>query len=127
MTKICKKCGIDKPLDEYHKSKAFVDGLNSSCSICVNEYNKIRNKEKRRLTKKDYTNVFFRLSNTPQRDYCSMFEFMSVIGYDSIKIFINNFVSNIIYLIKNEKQNQRTNTHTPIVLKLTNRKNLFTY
>jgi hypothetical protein len=82
MNKVCRKCGIDKPINEYHKSKAFTDGLNSSCSICVNEYNSIRNKEKRKLTKKDNLNVFFRLSNTPKRDYCSMFEFMTAIGYD---------------------------------------------
>ena len=82
MNKVCKKCGIDKPINEYHKSKAFIDGFNNKCRGCVNLYNSIRNKEKRILAKKDYTNVFFRLSNTPKRDYCSMFEFMDSIGYD---------------------------------------------
>ena len=116
MTKICKKCGIDKPLNEYHRGKAFTDGLNSKCSVCVNEYNSIRNKEKRKLTKKDFTNAFFRLSNTPKKDYCSMFEFMSVIGYDLNKDIHKQFCIkyNLPYT-KREVKSKNKYTHTDCI------------
>jgi hypothetical protein len=116
MTKICKKCGVDKPLNEYHKSKAFTDGLNSSCGICVNEYNSNRNKEKRRTTIRDKSNVFFRLSNTPQKDYCSMFEFISVIGYDLNKDIHKQFCIkyNLPYK-KREAKSKNKYTHTDCI------------
>lgn len=35
--KVCTKCGIWKPLEEYHKHKGFKDGRNSKCKDCKNK------------------------------------------------------------------------------------------
>ena len=115
MSKVCKGCGIEKPISEYHKSKAFTDGINSKCRDCVNLYNSIRNKEKR-LLQKDSTPVFFRLSNTPKRDYCSMFEFMTAIGYDINKDTHKQFCDkyNLPYK-KRESKSKNLYTHTDCI------------
>lgn len=37
-TKICKKCGKEKPLSEYNVNKKAKDGLQSYCKECQSEY-----------------------------------------------------------------------------------------
>lgn len=37
-TKICSKCGIDKPLNDYYKNKARKDGVSTYCILCQKEY-----------------------------------------------------------------------------------------
>lgn len=34
-SKVCKACGQDKPLDEYHRDKSYVDGRKSKCKVCA--------------------------------------------------------------------------------------------
>lgn len=51
LTKICSKCGQDKPLSEYNKHKANKDGLQYQCNSCrleyrINNRNKIREKDR---------------------------------------------------------------------------------
>jgi hypothetical protein len=41
-TKKCKKCGLDKPKDEFFKSPRNKDGCRSQCKICENKQNKLR-------------------------------------------------------------------------------------
>lgn len=36
--KTCSKCGIEKPLDHFHKRKASIDGLQPKCKACVSTY-----------------------------------------------------------------------------------------
>lgn len=36
--KTCTKCGVEKPLTEYHASKKSPDGLRWRCKGCVKEY-----------------------------------------------------------------------------------------
>jgi hypothetical protein len=38
--KQCKKCGIEKPLSEFHKNKATKDGVQTYCAICSNAIKK---------------------------------------------------------------------------------------
>ena len=59
MTKICTKCGKNKPLNEFDRQKSHKDGLSSHCKKCIkfnhaqyNEKNKEMLKEKRREWKK---------------------------------------------------------------------------
>lgn len=33
--KICKKCGEDKPMSEFHANSAFADGKSSKCKTCT--------------------------------------------------------------------------------------------
>ncbi len=37
--KVCSKCGSEKSLDEFHKSKIGKGGVNPQCKKCVNSYN----------------------------------------------------------------------------------------
>ena len=49
-TKVCKKCGIDKPLSEYHKKAANPTGYQPRCKECncadVNEWRKEQSPER---------------------------------------------------------------------------------
>lgn len=38
--KMCAKCGLEKPLDEFYRQTAGKDGLGSYCKLCVREYAK---------------------------------------------------------------------------------------
>jgi len=40
-TKKCIKCGIEKPLSEYHKDKQNKDGYRTQCKSCVKEYQRL--------------------------------------------------------------------------------------
>ena len=37
--KICTKCGVWKPLDDFHKQKAGKFGRHPVCKVCTAEYN----------------------------------------------------------------------------------------
>ena len=42
-TKICTKCGEEKPLDEFRRNKRYTNGIYSRCKQCEYDYNKQRN------------------------------------------------------------------------------------
>lgn len=53
-TKICKRCGIEKPVSEFHKTSRNKDGLNDWCKDCACEYQRIqfaKKQAKKRLEK----------------------------------------------------------------------------
>jgi hypothetical protein len=55
--KICKKCNIEKPLDDFHNLKNSKDGKQPKCKVCVNEIQKkinIKNRDKILERKKKY-------------------------------------------------------------------------
>ena len=55
--KECPKCGETKPVSEYHKNKAYSDGLGSHCRSCRKIYEKKHyqnNKEHRLKRMKEY-------------------------------------------------------------------------
>ena len=37
-TKICKRCGNEKPLEDFHRQSAQKDGRQTYCKLCANEY-----------------------------------------------------------------------------------------
>lgn len=47
MNRVCKSCGIDKPITEYHKTKKSLGGYAIRCKICRNRINKDRRKTDR--------------------------------------------------------------------------------
>jgi len=50
--KLCTKCGIEKPLNEFHKNKKSDDGLSYWCRMCKSEQNLLP-KAKRKREKYD--------------------------------------------------------------------------
>lgn len=44
-TKICKKCGIEKNIDEFYKNKRYKENYENVCKLCKNQYY-LKNKEK---------------------------------------------------------------------------------
>lgn len=42
VTKICIKCGIDKPLSEFHINRPKTGGRHSYCKVCLRDYTKAR-------------------------------------------------------------------------------------
>lgn len=46
-TKLCKKCNIEKSIEEFHKNKRMKDGLHGHCKSCKKKYDlSYRNTEK---------------------------------------------------------------------------------
>lgn len=41
LTKKCSRCGVEKPLSEFHKNRSSKDGLQNYCKQCSYESNKI--------------------------------------------------------------------------------------
>lgn len=41
-TKVCTKCGVEKPLSEFNKNKNYSDGHRSDCRMCRREYREQR-------------------------------------------------------------------------------------
>ena len=37
-TKTCKKCGVEKPVVDFHKDTTQLDGMRSACKACVNTH-----------------------------------------------------------------------------------------
>ena len=37
-TKVCTKCGIEKPLDQFAKNSSKPDGLSPQCKECKHKY-----------------------------------------------------------------------------------------
>ena len=47
MSKTCTKCGVVKPLDDFHRDKRSPDGRRSDCKECVREYTRRHYEENR--------------------------------------------------------------------------------
>lgn len=53
MQKICSKCSVEKPYEEFYKKKGGLAGLHACCKVCLNASVKIKTpeqKENRRET-----------------------------------------------------------------------------
>ena len=49
-TKKCSRCGIEKPLSEFHKKARSNDGFQEICKGCMKEYNSKRYFERKEST-----------------------------------------------------------------------------
>jgi hypothetical protein len=63
MIKKCSKCGKEKPLTEFHISKAHKDNHYSSCKTCKNTY-----KSQNRLKINETIRKWYRQNNKSQRE-----------------------------------------------------------
>lgn len=95
MTKKCAGCGREKNITSYYKYAKSADGLNPKCKICCSQYQKKIRKDKTTEKVKDKLddNRHMTLRFTSQQDYCSMYELLSLMGYDIQKNIHKQFVN----------------------------------
>lgn len=60
-TKICKKCGIEKPISEFHNQKSMKDGKRTRCKSCERIYQREYNKKIHEMRERADMLVAFRL------------------------------------------------------------------
>jgi hypothetical protein len=95
--KICKTCGVLKPLEQYYSCKNCNMGRAGSCKMCVIqkkttkklEDGKIHpfNKEFRRSEISHYS-----MAGSTKQDYMDMWEIMAAMGYDVEKDIAQQFL-----------------------------------
>lgn len=74
--KICKRCKTEKPLTEFYKRKASIDGLTSPCKICIKEYEsrpeirikRIARKKQWNIDNKEHAREYFKKFSTRRRE-----------------------------------------------------------
>lgn len=62
-TKVCVRCGLEKPRDAFYARAKAVDGLTSACKPCL----AIRRRERRRMTDEDRAMEIRALVNKPSK------------------------------------------------------------
>ena len=79
-TKVCTKCGVEKPLGEYYKKKDCRYGVNSVCKVCRSkeanlyyENNKVKSKERttrwrQENPERDRESYRRRVNNNPEKE-----------------------------------------------------------
>ncbi len=60
--KICKNCGLEKDLNEFHKHKAMKDGHVNKCKECISTYEKER-RQKPKVKRKEAKRAKQRTAN----------------------------------------------------------------
>lgn len=98
MMKICTKCKINKPLENYHRASKEKDGRSDKCSNCVKEYGilyRLNNKEKERNRLKQYNRkngnkIYQRVKNEGQLRARDAVRYAIEIG--KIKNLTNEFI-----------------------------------
>jgi hypothetical protein len=68
MVKVCTKCKIEKPFDEFCKDKIRKDGLTYKCKYCIKEYYQ-DNKERMKEYKKEYYQVNKKYKKEYNKEY----------------------------------------------------------
>lgn len=109
-TKICKKCGEEKPLtsENFNKNRRSKDGFRPRCSTCTKQYDKSYN-ERRRESRRLYQIEYRKKNKEKVGDYQRRY---------------NKTLSSGIYLIKN-KENEKiyVGASTRLKIRLRNHKN----
>lgn len=70
-----------KPLKDYHKQKVSKDGHNNKCAMCVNDYNKVKNRIKEK-PRPDGSLRSMVIVHPSRYDYLMMYKAMEQMGYD---------------------------------------------
>ena len=84
--KICKACGIEKPVTEYHKNPKMKTGRANVCKKCVALGVRITDPNKAsvetQLKWEKLREDKSRLSPAKPEDYQVLYEFLTIMGYD---------------------------------------------
>jgi len=70
--KICKKCLIEKPLEEYHRNKNLKDGHVNICKECANAKSRVWMEDNPERYKRNYTNNGFRRHGITEAIYMEL-------------------------------------------------------
>lgn len=76
MFKVCRTCGKEKNISQFHNLKISPDGKSYHCKICVNQKSRDRKKYNYKRT------THPRLTNVTKKDFYFMFRFLEQLGYD---------------------------------------------
>ena len=85
MTKTCSKCGIEKPLDEFHKHKEHKYSKRAECKECCNEKG-IKYYQSHRKERIKYQKKYYDETGREKQGYISMYENKSCTTYLGIVI-----------------------------------------
>jgi len=70
LLKICKKCFVNKNINDFSKSKTCKDGYFNTCKFCLNEQNKKRQKERiKGIPSKRIINQNLKLRTIDDKEY----------------------------------------------------------
>lgn len=82
MEKLCQKCNLMKPIENYGVNRAYKTGLEPVCKSCRRKIQKVyRMKKPKKITNRG----ILRMSNLMKEDWCRMYLFLGQIGYDTNK------------------------------------------
>jgi hypothetical protein len=82
VTKVCRACNKEKTLKAFNTNRKYIDDLEPRCKICKKNGVKIRVKKPK---ESDSWSRYFKLGNPSKEDFCVVYDFFSVIGYDLSK------------------------------------------
>lgn len=72
MTAVCTKCGVEKPLDEYHRQRGGKNGRKSRCKPCVRAYMaKYQARPEVQASKSAYQSEYYTRNREAALDYQS--------------------------------------------------------
>jgi hypothetical protein len=68
ISKICSKCGLEKPISEFNKDKNHKDGLQTWCKECYNHYHDIT----KQLSEKTLNRIYYHSIGKKQCSKCKL-------------------------------------------------------
>jgi hypothetical protein len=117
MVKQCRNCGIEKPLENYPKSKSNKDGYDTLCKICTNEYAKQRRlnnieKERERYQRYKENNERERLLNSITEKSCIICnEIKKIIEFSNSPTSKDGYNNRCKFCVNEYSKNHRTLNH----------------
>jgi hypothetical protein len=83
--KRCEACEVIKPINQFYRNRALIDGYERRCKNCHNNRIKINKNEPKYEKKKPYQQEwknYFNIVGVTKNDYHDMYIFLRGIGYD---------------------------------------------
>ena len=103
--KNCKKCNIDKELDQFSKKLSAKDGLQNYCKSCNSEVNKDYNKDYHKAYYKDYNKDYYGTENYKLSRDRWKYKIPPAV-YE-----LRNTLTNRVYIGQSIEPNQRIQNH----------------
>jgi hypothetical protein len=98
-TKVCKACGIEKDIKQYHTAKGIGDGYTARCKKCKLDGLLIPKEKKEKIEYRPLT-----LAAPSMEDYIETYSTLKVMGYDLTKDIHEQFCKKYNLIPNNPKQ-----------------------